>query len=164
MVMHSDTPKEQIVQPCPGEHWPDAGADKNHEADYAVGYGRPPKHSRFKPGQSGNPRGRPAGRANARTTLARVLGEPIIVREGQHPRKMSKFEAMIQAQANKGMKGDARSAALVLNLASRAGLLAEVEADTPTPLSAEDRAGIDDYLRRHAGSATGDRERKREMH
>ena len=28
-----------------------------------VGYGRPPKHTRFKPGQSGNPKGRPGGKA-----------------------------------------------------------------------------------------------------
>jgi len=164
MIMHASMPKEQIVQPCPGEHGSDAGADKNHEANYTVGYGRPPKHSRFKPGQSGNPRGRPAGSANARTTVAQVLSEPIIVREGQHSRKMSKFEAMFQAHVNKAMKGDARAATFVFNLASRTGLLAEVEAETPTPLPAEDRAGIDDFLRRQAGFATGERERKPEMH
>ena len=34
-------------------------ADQSAEGDYEVGYGKPPKHSRFKPGQSGNPKGRP---------------------------------------------------------------------------------------------------------
>jgi len=164
MMTDSDMPKQQIVQPCPGEHGPDAGADKNHEAGYTVGYGRPPKQSRFKPGQSGNPRGRPAGRANARTTVVRVLAEPIIVREGEDTRTMSKLEAVIQAQAAKAMKGDARSAAFVFKVASQTGLFAEVEADTPTPLPAEDRAVIDDFLRRLADSAKGDRERNPEMH
>jgi Family of unknown function (DUF5681) len=40
--------------------------------DYKVGYGRPPEHSRFKRGQSGNPRGRPRKHRNFRTVLRRA--------------------------------------------------------------------------------------------
>ena len=40
-----------------------------------VGYGNPPQHTRFKKGQSGNPRGRPKGTLNLATVLARTLRE-----------------------------------------------------------------------------------------
>ena len=55
-------------------------ADKDH--DYEVGYGKPPKAGRFKPGQSGNPRGRPKGTLNLKTDLQQELAERISVREG----------------------------------------------------------------------------------
>src|SRR5207237_8691001 len=47
-----------------------------------VGYGRPPSPSRFKPGQSGNPRGRPKGQRNLLSDLRDELAEKIRIREG----------------------------------------------------------------------------------
>lgn len=47
----------------------------NNEDGEAVGYGRPPKASRFKKGQSGNPHGRPRNKSERRSIAARVLGE-----------------------------------------------------------------------------------------
>jgi hypothetical protein len=44
-------------------------------ADYDVGHAKPPKHTRFQPGQSGNPRGRPKGTKNLKTDLIEELGE-----------------------------------------------------------------------------------------
>jgi hypothetical protein len=41
--------------------------------DYEVGYGKPPKHTRFKPGQSGNPKGRPKASKDFRSLLHRAL-------------------------------------------------------------------------------------------
>jgi hypothetical protein len=43
------------------------------ERDYEVGYGKPPRHSRFVKGQSGNPRGRPPGAKNMKTLLTKAL-------------------------------------------------------------------------------------------
>jgi hypothetical protein len=62
--------------------------------DYAVGYGRPPKHTRFKPGQSGNPRGRKKGVQNFKTDLAEELHETLIITEGGQRRRVSKQRAM----------------------------------------------------------------------
>ena len=50
--------------------------------EYEVGYSKPPKHSRFKPGQSGNPKGRAKGTPNLKTDLSQELAERIRVREG----------------------------------------------------------------------------------
>src|SRR5215472_9169066 len=83
---------------------------------YAVGYGRPPVHTRFKPGQSGNPRGRPKGHRNAKTIVAKVLDEPVIIREGDKTRRVSKFEAIVQANTLNAIKGDTRALAQMISL------------------------------------------------
>ena len=52
------------------------------DKSYDVGFGKPPKNSRFKPGQSGNPKGRPKGAKGLRTELKEELSERISVTEG----------------------------------------------------------------------------------
>ena len=54
-----------------------------------VGYGNPPKGSRFKKGQSGNRRGRPKGSKNLKTDLTEELQTEIKVREGPRAIKIS---------------------------------------------------------------------------
>src|SRR5262245_29021911 len=49
---------------------------------YEVGYARPPLHSRFKRGQSGNPKGRPRGSRSVASVLHRILNEKVPAREG----------------------------------------------------------------------------------
>jgi hypothetical protein len=100
------------------------------KTEYQVGYKRPPVQTRFKPGQSGNAKGRPIGRSNAKTTVERVMNEKVSVREGEKTRHMTKFEAMLQTQTMKGMKGDARSAGMVVNVMTRTGHLKDQEDET----------------------------------
>jgi Family of unknown function (DUF5681) len=128
------SPREQANQNSgPGVGAPDRGDAP--KADYQVGYQRPPLHTRFKPGQSGNKNGRPKGRPNHRTTLNRVMNEKVTLREGEKTRRVTKFEAMLQAQASKGMKGDTRSAGIVINLMGKTGLLGDhddaIKAENP---------------------------------
>ena len=71
-----------------------------------VGYGKPPKHSQFQPGQSGNSKGRRKGSKNTATLLEEMLSEKITVREGDRTRKLSRMEAILHTQIVKALKGD----------------------------------------------------------
>src|SRR6266550_4325321 len=47
----------------------------DEEGDHEVGYRKPPRHTRFTKGQSGNPRGRPPGAKNLKTLLSDALNQ-----------------------------------------------------------------------------------------
>jgi hypothetical protein len=86
------------------------------EVDYDVGYGRPPQHTRFAKGQSGNPRGRPAGSKNLVTLLARELDQPVQVVENGRRRKISKRQVITAQLVNKSIAGDLRATKMVYDL------------------------------------------------
>jgi hypothetical protein len=90
-----------------------AGAD----ASYAVGYCRAPVHSRFKSGQSGNPKGRPKGRRDLQIELLeQVLGKRVAIREGERLHRLSLPAANAFVHGVKGAKGDVRSAGLFFKI------------------------------------------------
>src|SRR6185437_2958690 len=89
----------------------------------AVGYKRPPVHSRFKPGQSGNPSGRPKGSQNFKTLFEKVLKEQVSLREGADVRKVSKAEAIMRALVVSALKGESRSIGTLFRFAEQAGHL-----------------------------------------
>lgn len=64
--------------------------------DYKTGYGKPPKKSQFKKGQSGNPKGRPRNTKHTGTDVAAILDEPVIIRKAGVAHKISSFEASIR--------------------------------------------------------------------
>jgi len=68
----------------PGDTPDDSGGDGNE-----VGYRRPPKHARFRAGQSGNPGGRCRGVRNLMTDVKRTLRVPVKVKESGRSRKIS---------------------------------------------------------------------------
>jgi hypothetical protein len=85
--------------------------------DERVGYGRPPLATRFRPGQSGNPRGRPRGARNFSTVIASALGERVAVTENGRRRRITKLEAAIKQLVNRAAAGEARATALLIQLA-----------------------------------------------
>ena len=91
---------------------PPAGSDK-------VGYGKPPKHTQFKKGQSGNPKGRPK-QVQAHMPVSRIirhsLSEEVQGFVNGKTRKMTKLAAIIEVQSAKALKGDTRAAKLVIDL------------------------------------------------
>ena len=98
------------------DHAPETRQPPEHPSDsHEVGYGKPPKNTRFKPGRSGNPKGRPKGRKNFQTELLEELHESIAVREGGRRRIVSKQRAMLKTLTAKALQGDARAAALIVN-------------------------------------------------
>lgn len=87
--------------------------------DYEVGYRKPPGHTRFKKGQSGNPKGRRKGTQNLATDLAEELGERIRVREGDRELSVSKQRAMVKTLVSRALKGDPRSISVLIGLAAK---------------------------------------------
>src|SRR3954451_22024813 len=79
------------------------------ERDYEIGRGKPPKHSQWKPGQSGNRKGRPPGAKNIKTLLGEALNQQVAVNDNGRQRSMTKAEAMATQLANRAAQGDARA-------------------------------------------------------
>ena len=98
---------------------PDSPENPAGNGGYPVGKGRPPVQTRWKPGQSGNPKGRPKGHRNIRSELLQIASQKITVRDGNAERRVSLLAANFYAHAIKGAKGDARSSSLVFNLAEK---------------------------------------------
>jgi hypothetical protein len=84
------------------------------DSDYPVGYGRPPRQTRFRKGQSGNPVGRPRGAQNLATLIGKVLKEPVVVSENGRRKKITKREAMLKQLVNKAAAGEHRAIQLLL--------------------------------------------------
>ena len=93
------------------------------ERDYEVGYGKPPRHTRFELGRSGNPRGRPGnprgrpgGSKNLLTLLNETLKEPVIVVENGRRRKIAKRQAIITQLVNRSAKADLKAIQILLTM------------------------------------------------
>lgn len=85
-------------------------------ANERVGYRRPPVGTRFRPGQSGNPRGRPKGARNLSTVVAAALSERVAVNENGRRRRITKLEAAVKQLVNRAASGEARATQLLLAL------------------------------------------------
>jgi hypothetical protein len=89
---------------------------RDNEGDYDVGYGKPPRNTQFKKGQSGNPRGRPSGSKNLATLVSEALNEPVVVVENGGRRKITKREAIIKQLVNRSTKADWRAIKILLDI------------------------------------------------
>ncbi len=87
----------------------------DEKKDYEVGRGKPPLHTRFQKGKSGNPSGRPRGSKNTFTLLREVANEMVFVSENGRRRKITKLHAAMLLLINKAVSGDRRLMELLLN-------------------------------------------------
>jgi hypothetical protein len=98
-------------------------------ADYRVGYGRPPRNSQFKPGQSGNPRGRRKVSGNIWNEARDAFSKPIRIKEGKTTREVTTAEAFVRVQVDRALRGNWRSFRWILKLADKIkGLMPLTEA------------------------------------
>lgn len=108
------------------------------KADYEVGYGRPPKHTRFKKGRSGNPKGRPKASKNMSTLLLEGLARPIPIKEDGKTRHVPFREAWVQKLLVSTLKGNVREQiALMKALQEFVPTAIDPEPPYPTKLTIE---------------------------
>src|SRR6266702_889281 len=124
-------------------------ASDGPKPDYEVGYKKPPLHTRFQKGQSGNPRGRPRGSKNLSTLLVEALDKLVVVTENGKRRKIAKRELGIAQLVNKFAMADPHATRILI------GLLQEIErrappasAERPTTFGAADKKVIENLLER----------------
>ncbi len=97
------------------------GPDRDGSTEDGVGYGRPPTATRFRKGQSGNPRGRPPNR-HKEAPYEAVLGQMVTIREDGRERRVTAAEAFLLRLTKRGLEGDgpaARDTMRVIEHASR---------------------------------------------
>ena len=114
--------------------------------EYDIGYGKPPKKCQFKPGQSGNPSGRPKGAVNFQAELLEELAELTTVQVADRDVTVSKQRACIKALVAAAIRGDMRACGVLLSLCPRP--------DAPSydgdgeELASEDREILDAFTAR----------------
>jgi len=103
----------------------DDSSDSTKTANYSVGFCRPPLHTRFKPGQSGNPSGRVKGSKNLKTLFHQILNEQIPLRDGTQSKSITKAEALMRRLIIGGLNGDGRSMMTLMRIAEQTGEFSE---------------------------------------
>ena len=112
---------------------------------YAVGHGKPPKHSRWKKGQSGNPKGRPKRNRDITELVTALLDQRIVVRQGKTTKRISRRDHLLQRIFDNALAGDPRLIRLVLDEARKGEARRETQ---EPPLEAADREVIASLLQR----------------
>jgi hypothetical protein len=107
------------------------------DRDYTVGYKRPPKHTQFRSGQSGNPRGKTKGRKNLKTELLEELTQKVIVTENGRQRALSKQTVMVKRMVADAVQGDPKGRDHLLKLIGQIDAV-EASQQSRSPASAED--------------------------
>ncbi|MGA7381225.1 MAG: DUF5681 domain-containing protein [Terriglobales bacterium] len=102
-----------------------------------VGYCNPPRHTRFRKGQSGNPNGRPPGTLNLATVLERTLREKVVITKNGSRKTVTKLEAALSQLTDKAISGEPSALQLLSKLVRSAE---ERELQAPAPDSALDEA------------------------
>ncbi len=114
------------------------------DEEFEVGYGRPPRHTRFTKGHSGNPNGRPKRQDDLTRLLKQISARRVSVRQHGRTDRMTTNEVVLMTLARDAMKGDPQARRLWIEL------MRHVEATIPAsepapnePLTESDEAIIE---------------------
>ena len=124
-----------------------SGVDGN-----ASGYRKPPKHTQWRRGQSGNPKGRKKGSRNFKTDVNELLNSMVsVVRDGK-PAKMSAQRAVLERLYDKALNGDSRALIQLIRLAQEQS---DTEPSRVERSSANDQQILEIYKNRILSGAIG---------
>ena len=112
----------------------------------AANYRKPPEHTRFKKGQSGNPRGRPA--KNLLALLAAALNEKVTVPENGKRRQVTKREAVIAQLVNKSASAELRATKMLIDMLRDIEKRAETAPAEKNPFGPTDKEVVQQLIAR----------------
>ena len=121
-----------------------------------VGYKKPPRHSRFKPGQSGNPSGKPKGLRSLRDDYRDDLAQILRVTENGKLRRYTKQQVILKNMTAKAVRGENSQIARAIDLSIHLFGVGNDGEAAGTPLSSDDEAVIAAALARKLAGGSND--------
>lgn len=118
-------------------------------ADYETGYMKPPKSGQFKPGQSGNPKGRPSDSKNTYKLLDDIVNEKVQITKNGRPVRISKKQAMLLQAVNKAVQGDLKALQTLLPMMTAVDNRNEELAKVADAIRQDDKEILTQYLKDH---------------
>jgi len=120
----------------------------DEDPQYPVGYKKPPRHTQFKPGLSGNAKGRSKGAKNFATVIEKELRARIEVTENGRRKRISKREAIAKQAVNRAAAGDHKATSTLLNEARFQESQNQVPIAQRVIIGPEDETVMDNILQR----------------
>jgi hypothetical protein len=136
----------------------EVGRANDAERPFRVGYGRPPAETRFKPGVSGNPKGRSKKMPSFSDVTEQVLNERVEMRVGDQVLRMSNRQALVRSAIRQALAGKPRLLTVLPAIIRYENETLQGRSDANSHLATEDEAILADFLARHKSANTKDGE------
>ena len=128
---------------------------------HEVGYGSPSEKTKYKKGQSGNPKGRPKGRKNFETEFMEELSEKVTITENGKQLKISKQRALIKKWFQLAANGNPKALEAIHKMIEKYGA-SQAPQEQEEGLSAEDQAILDALLGKVTDASLQNRSNKKD--
>ncbi len=135
-----------------------APASAAANSEYDVGYAKPPVRRQWKPGVSGNPKGRPTKSKNMKTIARETLNGTVVLNEGGRRRRISYLEAILRKQIESGLKGSEKAAFAVIKICAHLGLFEDAVDAPSVSFSALEEEWLEELLKRTGPKEGADNE------
>lgn len=125
---------------------------KGSSAGYEVGYARPPKANQFKPGQSGNPAGRPRGRPSFEEIILAEAQRIVKIKVGDKILHIDRDCALVRKLFDSALAGNMRALQMALTFLQFAQARSDVTDGPELPLTEEELAVLERITKKSGGS------------
>jgi hypothetical protein len=133
-------------------------SDDTTDKPYEVGFGKPPKGTQFRKGESSNPKGRPKGKPNLATIINRTLQAKVTINENGRRREVTKYEAGLIQLSNKAASGDLPALKVVIVQARMAEERMQQDVSKKPGFDEADQKGLKSLMERLQAKSEGDSE------